>query len=44
MVAVAMMCGRRIWFSCLLVHLIDGDLTGDLEEGDNCLVVAPLEC
>jgi hypothetical protein len=33
MVAMAMLCGTRIRYSRLLVHLIGGDLAGRVEEG-----------
>jgi hypothetical protein len=33
MVAMGTMSGRRIRFSHLLVHLVSGDLVGEVEEG-----------
>jgi hypothetical protein len=30
---MAVLCGTRIRYICLLVHLISGDLVGDVEEG-----------
>jgi hypothetical protein len=33
MVAMAALCGTRIRYSRLLVHLVDGDLAGGIEEG-----------
>jgi hypothetical protein len=36
MVAMAVLCGTRIRYFCLLVHLVDGDLAGSIEEdGDS---------
>jgi hypothetical protein len=33
MVAMAALCGTRIRYSVLLIHLIGGDLAGSVEEG-----------
>jgi hypothetical protein len=42
MVAMAMLCERKIKFSCLLVHLIGCDLAGDIEDDKKHLVAACL--
>jgi hypothetical protein len=33
MVAMAVLCGTRIRYSCLLIHRVSGDLAGGIEEG-----------
>jgi hypothetical protein len=33
MVAMSVLCGTRISYTCFLIHLVGGDLAGGIEEG-----------
>jgi hypothetical protein len=43
MVAMAELCGTRIRYSCILFHLIGGNLVVDVEEGGEYLIAVAME-